>query len=93
MEEMNSLGLSSRGLAEGRRQSFGTQLGRDETNGKFYISPLEDPDHVDERRAKLGLQPLAEFASYNHFTWDVEAYKRDLPQLESCLAAAAAHPK
>lgn len=46
-------------LAEGKNQLYGTQIY--EVNGKWEARSLEDPEHVDERRKKLGLQPLAEY--------------------------------
>ena len=31
-------------------------------SGNFGPRPIEDPDHVDERRKAVGLQPLSEYA-------------------------------
>ncbi len=44
---------------EGRGQRFGTQFDWDE-NGLISPLPIEDEPHVDERRAEVGLIPLAE---------------------------------
>lgn len=71
-------------LRQGHRQIYGSQVGRDNL-GEFYLSPLEDPDHVDERRAAVGLGPLAEYLMNWNMTWDVEAYKQQLPALEEKL--------
>jgi hypothetical protein len=46
---------------------------------------LEDPDNVDKKRASVGLEPLAEYASNWGIVWDVEQYKKDLPKLEDSL--------
>ena len=44
-------------LHEGQPQEYGTQcIARD---GRFVPKRLRDPDHVDERRARAGLGPLA----------------------------------
>ncbi len=44
-----------------RHQRFGTQV-REVTNGCFVPKPLEDPDHVDNLRAEVGVQEtLADF--------------------------------
>ena len=44
-------------LHEGKQQEFGTQaMARD---GRFEPRNLRDPEHVDERRAIVGLSPLA----------------------------------
>lgn len=70
-------------LAEGRRQIYGSQLYGDRANtGRKYVAPMEDPDHVDERRAAMGLAPMAENLKRFGVTWDLAAYKRDLPRLE-----------
>jgi hypothetical protein len=69
-------------LGEGRRQLYGTQIGRKSENGDYYVSPLEDPDHVDQRRAEVNLTPLADYVKHWGLVWDVEAYKKQLPSLE-----------
>ena len=69
-------------LGEGRRQTYGSQIGMDEA-GAAHVRPLEDPDQVDRRRASVGLGPLAEYVRQWGITWDAEAYKRQLPQLEA----------
>jgi len=46
-------------LHEGKQQEYGTQAtARD---GRFVPRNLRDPDHVDERRASVGLGPVAEY--------------------------------
>ena len=69
-------------LAEGRRQIYGSQLLSDPKDGHLYVRPLEDPDHVDERRASVGLGTMAEYLKLWNLTWDVETYKKELPALE-----------
>jgi len=70
-------------LRQGKRQTYGSQIGRDKDTGEYYVSPLEDPDHVDERRASVGLGPLADYVSHWDIIWDVGAYKADLPAIEA----------
>lgn len=69
-------------LGEGRRQTYGSQIGRDPLTGRFYIRSLEDPEHVDQRRAAVGLQPLADYVSRWNIAWDPAAYKKRLPMLD-----------
>lgn len=69
-------------LGQGKRQIYGSQIGRDPETQIYYVSPLEDPDNVDKRRADVGLGPLAEYVSRWQIKWDVEQYKKDLPKLE-----------
>jgi uncharacterized protein DUF6624 len=47
-------------MYEGREQSFGTQFDWNEATGQLAPAPIRDPQHVDERRAALGLPPMAE---------------------------------
>jgi hypothetical protein len=47
-------------LAEGKKQLYGTQF--TSVDGKWQPRPLEDETNVDQRRAAVGLPPLAEYA-------------------------------
>jgi hypothetical protein len=69
-------------LGQGKKQIYGSQIGRNNETGKFYVLPLEDPDNVDKRRASVNLKPLAEYVKNWQIDWDVEKYKKDLPKLE-----------
>lgn len=46
-------------MYEGRPQTFGTQFDWD-ANGQLSPAPLRDPDTLDERRAEIGLPPMAD---------------------------------
>jgi hypothetical protein len=49
-------------MKEGRKQIYGTQVySGPETGGKLQLYPIEDEAHVDERRAAVGMPPLAEY--------------------------------
>lgn len=72
-------------MRNGKHQRYGSQIGRDPETGEHYLSPLEDPDDVDARRASVGLGPLADYLRNWDLTWDVEAYKEQLPELEKKL--------
>lgn len=67
---------------EGQRQRFGTQW-RGGPNG-LESYPIEDPAHVDERRAELGLPSLAALRAMppENERWDAEsARKREEEEL------------
>lgn len=49
-------------VAEHRPQRYGTQ-GRCTGPGRWEPRELEDPDHVDDRRAAVGLPPMADYVS------------------------------
>ena len=70
-------------LGEGRKQTYGSQIGFDESSGKYYVLPLEDPDKVDQRRASVGLGPLADYVKRWDVIWDGEADKKQLPEIEA----------
>lgn len=69
-------------IRQGKRQIYGSQIGRDPETLLFFVSPLDDPDNVDKRRAEAGLMPMAQYVSRWQIKWDVEQYKKDLPKLE-----------
>lgn len=64
-------------LGQGRKQIYGSQIGRDSQTQEYFVSPLEDPDNVDKRRAEVGLQPLADYLNLWQIKWDVEEYKKN----------------
>lgn len=69
-------------LGQGKRQTYGSQIGRDDSTGTYYVQPLDDPDNVDKRREQMGLGSLADYVKNWNIVWDAEAYKRQLPALE-----------
>lgn len=72
-------------LGQGKKQLYGSQIGRDTktTPQTFYVLPLADPDNVDKRRASVGLSSLADYVANWQIKWDVEQYKKDLPTIEA----------
>jgi hypothetical protein len=48
----------------GKPQRYGTQFGND--GGGLKPGKMEDPAHVDQRRATMGLGPFAEYACVIH---------------------------
>ena len=69
-------------ISQGKKQLYGSQLSRDPKTGEKYVSPLANPDQVDKRRAGMGLEPLADYLKQFDLTWNLKAYKKELPQLE-----------
>lgn len=67
-------------LRKGNMQIYGSQVGRDQETGEYYVLPLADPDNVDKRRAEVGLEPLQSYLSNWGLTWNVENYKKKLPE-------------
>jgi hypothetical protein len=67
-------------LREGRKQRYGTQLKWDVRTNGYQLAPLEDPDHVDQRRQAVGLSPLAVYLAQWGLSWNVERYKKEMGQ-------------
>lgn len=80
LEDRVALGL-------GKKQIYGSQVVFGAKGP--YVATLEDPDHVDERRASMRLWPLAGYLKGFGLDWDVEAYKRQLPELEKDMSAGS----
>ncbi len=62
-------------VCEGKRQRYGTQFDWDE-NGRMSPCPIEDPDHVDDRRNSVGLRPLEQEVQVSRAT---VTHFRELP--------------
>lgn len=70
-------------LGQGKRQIYGSQIGRDEETGEHYVLSLVDPENVDERRKEVGLPPIATYLNYWNATWDVEKHKARTARIEA----------
>ncbi|MEI7983188.1 MAG: DUF6624 domain-containing protein [Bacteroidota bacterium] len=70
-------------IRQGKRQIYGSQIDQDPKTGVYYVLPLEDPDNVDKRREPIGLGKMEDYVSNWGLTWDVEAYKKQLPLIEA----------
>jgi hypothetical protein len=70
-------------MREGKSQIYGSQITADKETKKYYLYPVIDPDHLDDRRATVGLEPIANYLKNFNLTWDLEAYKKELPALEA----------
>jgi hypothetical protein len=67
-------------LGKGEKQIYGSQIGT--KKDEYYVRPLIDPDNVDKRRAEVELPPIQLYVSNWGITWDVEEYKKKLPEYE-----------
>lgn len=64
-------------MRNGKKQVYGSQVNSDPATGAIYFFPIEDVDHVDERRAAVGLGPLVEYARHFGITWDAAAIEKN----------------
>ncbi len=70
-------------LRQGNRQIYGSQIHTDKKTGEPCVAPMIEPDYVNERRAKVGLEPIEEYIKYWNLTWDVSAHKALTKRLEA----------
>ena len=70
-------------LRQGKRQIYGSQIGRDPETGEYYVSPLTDPENVDERRAEVGLGTIADYINHWGMTWDIKKHKQRTAKIEA----------
>lgn len=71
-------------MHECKEQIYGTQTYHvKEENGNkfFFVIPIEDIDHVDERRAGIGMDSLSDYVNSMGYDWDIRQYKKDLPKI------------
>jgi len=69
-------------LRTGKKQIYGSQIGRDPETGAFFVSPLIEPEKVNERRAEVGLGPIESYVSNFNMTWDVKKHIERTEELE-----------
>ncbi|NEV94633.1 hypothetical protein G3567_10805 [Psychroflexus sp. YR1-1] len=70
-------------LRQGKRQVYGTQIARDPETGENYVSPLMEPEKVNERRVNVGLKPIEEYLVKYGIDWDTEKHKAQIKKIES----------
>lgn len=70
-------------LRQGNRQIYGSQIGRDQETGEYFVSPLIDPENVDKRRAEVGLGTLTDYVNHWGMIWDVEKHDKRTEKIEA----------
>jgi hypothetical protein len=73
-------------MREGTPQQYGSQAFTDKQSGKLYFYPIADLNHLEERRKRMGLIPMAEYAKLMNLEWIPEQYKKMLPEIEKIAA-------
>lgn len=62
----------------GKRQIYGSQIGKNNRTGLNYVLPLEDPENVDKRRAEVGLPPMRDYLKHFNMNWSILQYESDI---------------
>lgn len=72
-------------VRQGKRQLYGSQIYTNYDTGESYVYPLIEPEKVNERRAKAGLDESIEdyVKRAVGMTWDVEKHKERTKRIES----------
>lgn len=70
-------------LRQGKRQIYGSQIGRDSETGEYYVSPLIEPENVNKRRAEVGLGKIEVYIKHWDMTWDLEKHKERTKRIEA----------
>jgi hypothetical protein len=72
-------------VRQGKRQIYGSQIFKNYDTGESYVYPLIEPEKVNERRAKVGLDESIEdyVKRAVGLTWDVEKHKESTKKIES----------
>lgn len=70
-------------LRKGERQIYGSQIGRDPETGEYYVSPMIEPEKVNDRRAEVGLGTIQDYIQNWDMTWDIEKHKETTKKIES----------
>ena len=64
-------------------QIYGSQDCYDSENDEYYLCPLTDPDNINERRFTIGLSSIQSDLKRRGIVFDLEEYKRNLPELKA----------
>jgi hypothetical protein len=65
----------------GEKQTYGSQLSI--VDGQTVLSPTEDPDHLDERRAALGMTAIADYLNSSKIEWNVNTFKEAMARYDA----------
>ena len=70
-------------MRENHEQLYGTQSCYDYETKQYYICPIANPDQLNQRRFELGVDSFEKAVLRSNEPWDVEEYKRILPEHKS----------
>jgi len=70
-------------LGQGKRQIYGSQIGKDQETGEYYVLPLIEPEKINERRKQVGLGTIEEYIKNWDMTWDIDKHKERTKKIES----------
>ncbi len=80
-------------LKKNQYQIYGTQVIYDFQKKKYYLLPIIDPENIIERRRSIGLDSssLQSYLNTFHIIWNVETYKKELPEAQKLMSSFGKH--
>ena len=70
-------------IKQGKKQMYGSQVPPNPITKKSTVWPIENPEKVDERRMKVGLEPMAEYVTFWNLKWDLKEHIEMNKELEA----------
>lgn len=59
-------------MRNGKPQTYGSQIVRDEKTGKQIVYEVREPEYVNQRRKAVGLGPIEDYAKSWGIEWEIE---------------------
>lgn len=59
-------------MRNGKPQTYGSQITRDEKTDKQIVYEIRDPEYVNQRRAEVGLGPIEDYVKRWNIEWTIE---------------------
>ena len=70
-------------LGEGKKQVYGSQIGKHQETGEYYVRPLKDPENVNIRREEMDLGTIESYVSRWNIEWSVKNYLESIEKFEN----------
>lgn len=59
-------------MRNGKPQTYGSQITRDEKTDKQIVYEIRDPEYVNQRRAEVGLGPIEDYVKRWNIEWTID---------------------
>lgn len=59
-------------INQGKKQIYGSQIGKNDNTGKYFVHQIEDPLNVDKRRKEVGLISMSDYVKQWGIIWKLE---------------------
>jgi hypothetical protein len=69
-------------VRKNKEQIYGSQIAFDNVTKIWFVSPLADPENVDQRRSEVGLPPIGIYVKDWDIKWNVNEYKQFITEMK-----------